>query len=341
MATWSLEQARSRQQQDIKLIQQLALLYEKQKNYPQAAALWQLIRKLSPNHPDVVSKLHHLAAEETIERGQYQVAVDSGGGLRDRAERGDESTTDTTPETESVRSREAALLRKKIAKEPQRREHYLALAALYRAAGDLASARKVLERGLEPTSEASELRAELLDMEIEPLRRELSGIEEQLADDADDADLIAEQVRIEGEINVAELEMYKQRIRWTPNDVRCRYEFGVRLFAANRTEEAIRELQQTREDAKFQWQSLLLLGRCFHARKNARLAIRNLQSALEKMPATEVSGRKEALYLLASLHADLSDLKAAVEYGSELADIDYTFRDIGQLLDTWQTTRPA
>jgi tetratricopeptide (TPR) repeat protein len=345
MATWSLEQARSRQPKNLKLLERLAHLYEEQSNFQQATALWQQVQKVSPNHIEAASRLHHLAAQETIQRGRYQHAVRTGESVRkekeEEPERGSDTVVPPSDPLDAPRAQDAAALRKKIEKDPRRREPYLALAALYRAAGDLKTARAVLESGLEPTGEAFELRAEWIDLEIEPFRRQLADIEVKLEAEPDDTELIEKRAHLRKEINARELDLFQLRIQRGPPDPRNRYELGVRLLRAGRVEEAIRELQQSREDPRQRWRSLMFLGHCYRVRGTAQQAIRHFREALDEMPSTEVQARKEALFLLASLHADAGDLTSAVEFGTELAGIDNGFRDIGRLLDSWEATRSA
>lgn len=336
-ATWSLEQARSRQPQKVEVIEQLALLYEKQKNYEQASGLWRLIARIAPDHPDVASKLHHLAASETIQRGRYQQTLASGESLRTQRDDAEVSPDSGWAEAaeEHPRAREAEVLRQKVFREPQRKEHHLQLAALYRAIGDVKTATIVLQRGLEATNQAFELQAELEDLEIEPFRKLLAETEEALRESPSNQELRRRRAHLRKEINSRELALFEGWTQHAPREMRYQYELGVRLLRAGRTDDAIRALQQSREDARQRWQSLLFLGHCFRARNNPQLAIANFRDALKQMPASEMTGRKEALFLLANLLAESGDLHAAIEQGNELANLDFTFRDIGNLLDTW------
>ena len=111
---------------------------------------------------------------------------------------------------------------------------------------------------------------------------------------------------------------------------------GVRLLRAGQTDEAIRELQTARADLHYQWRSLYYLGFCFKGRNNWRLAQRNFEEALQGLPAGEESARKEILFQLAQGAADSGDLAKAVDLAHELANLDFSFRDIGRLLDEWQ-----
>lgn len=341
VAAWAIEQVRAQQPENVALLEQLAHLYEKQELFAKAKACWEQIRKLEPDHPGAPGKLAELAAGETIQRGRYHQVVANRESARNVVE---EPTTpmpcELTPLEEPDRPRDAAAnLRRKIAKDPRRREHYLALAALYRAAGDLAAATAILEQGLEPTGAAPELRVELLAHQIEPFRQQLADVTARLEAEPGNQELLDLRAHLRKEINSRELDLFQLRAERTPHDLRNRYELGVRLLRAGRVEEAIVELRQSQVDDRQRWQSLLFLGHCFKAKGNGPQAIRHFQAALVAMPPEEMTGRKEALYLLACLHAEAGDLGSAIRVGGELKDLDSTFRDIRQLLGTWRGAR--
>lgn len=335
VAAWSIESARTHAPKDVALIRRLAHLYEKLERYEQAAALWQVVLKRVPDDAEAASQLHHLAAHETIQRGRYVETLVGGESARSQ-------TTETLPEPgidvseDHPRAVESATLRQKIAREPQRRENYLRLAALYRELGDARTARIVLERGLEATGEAFELRAAVIDLDIDPYRALLAETEAALEKDPDDADLARQRARLRKEINNRELDLYKKWAKYAPNDAAHRYELGVRFLRAGRADDAIRELQQSRDDARFRWRSLFFLGQCHRARNDPAEAIRHFEATLTQMPPGETDRRKEVLYLLATLYAAAGDRAKAVGHGSTLVAIDATFRDVAALLERWR-----
>jgi len=96
-------------------------------------------------------------------------------------------------------------------------------------------------------------------------------------------------------------------------------------------------LQQARREPRLLWKAALQLGLCFRKRNNWRLAQRNFEEALAAVPPTEEEGRKELLYQLATGSAESGELQKAVDLGHDLANIDFGFRDIGKLLDEWQS----
>ena len=233
-------------------------------------------------------------------------------------------------------AREAAPLRARILATPADPDPYMQLAVWYRRANELDQAREVLELGLVPTGHRPELTFELADLEIEPFRRNLAVTEAKLRTDSRNEELRKIRIRLLKEINTRELELHRQKSDRYPAELAHRFELGVRLLRANQIDEAIHALQISRNDARFLWRSLLYLGYCFKSRDNWRLARRNFEECLQNIPVGEDSARKEVLFQLAQGNAESGDLAAAVDMASELANLDFTYRGIGKLLDGWQ-----
>ena len=232
---------------------------------------------------------------------------------------------------------EVTRLRARIDADPTNANAYLQLAGLYRRAGQLEEARTLLQQGLGPTGNNFDITLELADVEIEPFRRNLAHAEEKLRSHPHDDEVRKVRVRLLKEINTRELDLHRRKADRFPTEMVHRYELGVRLLRAGQVDEAIRELQAARSDPRHHWRSLLYLGYCFKSRNNWRLAKRNFEEALQGVPPNEEATRKEILFQLAHGSADDGDLAGAIDLGHELANLDFTYRDIGQLLDEWQT----
>jgi tetratricopeptide (TPR) repeat protein len=371
LAIWTLEQARQKNPRDFTLNRTLARLYEKRGNFTQAIALWELVRRAQPTDPEAMTKAKDLAANETIARGQYEAAVAGQGPVPrtgsdpnlprvppapaevaavtrrqtppppTRAPSPKEpapTLKDPAPPPSGDRhSVEITRLRMKIEADPTNANAQLQLAALYRRAGQIDQARSLLQEALGPTGHDFELTVELADLEIEPFRRNLAIAEEKQRLNPNDEEIRRVRVRLMKEINTRELELHRRKADRYPTEMAHRFELGVRLLRAGQTDEAIRELQAARSDPRHFWRSLLYLGYCFKNRNNWRLARRNFEEALQNLPPSEEATRKEILFLLAQGAAEAGELAVAVDMGSELANLDFTYRDIGRLLDEWQT----
>ncbi len=344
MAIWCLEQARHKKVDDVTVNRALAMLLEKRGNFTQAMALWLQIRKAKPKDEEAEKKLKDLAVHDTIQRGKYEGALNDGGpspaNPGARSEGGpEESAPDAEQDMEAPASRvarEAAPLRKRIKAEPTALDGYLILAKLYRRAQEFDNAHQVLQEGLGPTGNAFALRLELTDLEIEPFRKNLAVTEKKLEEQPEDDKLRQMRIRLRKEINTRELEYHRLKADRHPAELAHHLEIGIRLLRAGLVDEAIQELQAARSDPRVRWQVVYYLGHCFKARNNWRLAQRNFEEALQTITTGDQGKRKELLFVLAEGYALNGDLARAIDLGTELANEDFAFRDIGRLLDEWQ-----
>jgi tetratricopeptide (TPR) repeat protein len=365
LAVWTLEQARHKNPRDATVNRFLARLYEKRGNFAQAIALWELVRRVDPTDVEAQGKSKDLAANETIARGNYD-----GAAARNEAAPAAEEGTATrarvqTPRTGEVKAaprsgevkpargkqptplpevppaergvREATQARARIESDPTNPNGYLQLAALLRRNGQIDQAREALQEGLGPTGNAFEIAVELADLEIDAFRRDLALTEEKQRTAPKDDDLRQIRIGLMREINSRELDLYRRKADRYPTEMAHRFELGVRLLRAGQVDEAIRELQAARSDPRQHWRSLLYLAYCFKTRNNWRLAKRNFEECLQNLPSSEAVTRKEVLFQLAQGSAEAGELSAAIELAHELANLDFAFKDIGRLLDEWQT----
>jgi tetratricopeptide (TPR) repeat protein len=351
LAIWNLEQARHKSAKDVVLNRSLARLYEKRGNFSQATALWDLIRKVKPDDGEAMRKVKDLAASETIARGNYAEALSGekpadgapmptgrkSGEVRAPVNKQPQADSDAAPAGTDRVTRSAAPIRAKLDKDPTNPRLYLQLAGIYREFDELEKARDVLVEGLSATGNAFEVALELADLDIEPFRLNLTLTEEKLKTAPEDPELRKIRARLRKEINTRELEVCRQKAERYPTDLGHRLEVGVRLLRGGQTEEAVRELQAARGSPRHKWQALLYLGHAFKALNNWRLAQRNYEEALEGLPKSESETRKELLFSLAQGAAESGDLAKAMDIGNELANEDFSYRDIGKLVTQWQT----
>lgn len=362
LGVWTLDQAREKDPADPVVNRALARLYEKRGNFVQAIALWELVRKKNPRDPEAQHKAKDLAASDTIARTQKARAESevrasaappastAAPPPAPKAGKPAEPAAAKPPEQEAMPAtvgslrappadrfaQETTTLRKRIESDPTNANAYLHLAGVYRRAGQIEQARELLEEALGPTGNDFDIQMELAELELEPFRQNLLATEQKLRASPQDEELRKLRARFRKEINTRELEMFRRRVDRYPTDKAARFELGVRLLRADQTDAAIRELQVVRSDPRFQWRSLLYLGHCFKQRNNWRLAQRNFEEALTHLPAGEDKTRKELLFQLAKGAAENNELSKAVDLGTELANLDFSFHDIGRLLDEWQ-----
>ncbi|HWG42370.1 MAG TPA: serine/threonine-protein kinase [Gemmataceae bacterium] len=72
LASWMLEELRRQDPRYLPAHRALAILYEKQRQYSDAIAVWELVRKVAPHDAEAARKINDLAASDTIARGNYR-----------------------------------------------------------------------------------------------------------------------------------------------------------------------------------------------------------------------------------------------------------------------------
>jgi tetratricopeptide (TPR) repeat protein len=342
-ALWTLEQIRPTHPKNPKVNRPLARLYEQRGNFNQAIALWELVRKADPNDLEAQRKGKDLAASATIAKGRYEDAVNGDApSPANAAETSTEqpalgATEKAPPPKEDRYPREIAAQMEKIKQNPKNANGYLALANIYRKAEQFDKAKKILEDGLGPTGNSFEIVQEMLDLDIEPFRRDLGITEEKLRKDPRDAGLQEIRAKLVKEINTRELEFYRNRSDRFPTDTAARFEMGTRLLRAGQIDEAIKELQTVRNDPRHHGKAHFYLGMCFKTRNNWKLAQRNFEEALQHLGDGDGFLRKETMFVLATGYADSGELDRAIELGCDLANLDYNYKNIGALIEEWQS----
>jgi tetratricopeptide (TPR) repeat protein len=338
VAIWFLEQARQKNPKDSKVNRALARLYERRGNFGQAIVLWELVRKAHPHDAEARDKAKDLAASDTIARGGYEAVVGSPGAEGEAAPRKERPGLKPVAGTAAMSrtDQEAAAVWARIEKDPTQPNGYLQLAGIYRKAGQLEQAKTALEKGLGPTGNHFDLASELAELEIEPFRRNLALVEAKLNASPGNEEHRLLRIRLLKEINTRELDLFRQKSERFPTHKGYRFEHGLRLLRAGQVDEAIQELQAVRSDPRYQWRALLYLGHSFKGRNNWKLAERNFEEALRALPPSEEAARKDLLFQLAQGNAEAGELNRAVEFGLELANLDFGYNNIGRLLDEWQ-----
>ncbi|MCL2330062.1 MAG: tetratricopeptide repeat protein [Phycisphaerae bacterium] len=132
-----------------------------------------------------------------------------------------------------------------------------------------------------------------------------------------------------------ELQVFRDRIKNYPTDMRLRYEYGRRLFEAGNYDEAIPYLQDARADRKVRYHCSLYVGRCFYKKNYYAQAIDTFREALGtyEMPDDDL-GKQLNYWLGRSLEADSRTEEALKIYG-QLIQWDYNYRkgDVRERID--------
>ena len=163
-------------------------------------------------------------------------------------------------------------------------------------------------------------------------RRQAALAEQHYAEDASEESK-AEVAKYRRQANQIELEVYAARSERDPGNLRLKYELGCRLKKAGKPKEAINSLQAARGDSKRLPQVLVELGECFQKIEQYKLALSHYEQAVDACDDAHAEVRKLALYRAGVLATGLRELDVAERRLTELAGVDYGYRDVADRLD--------
>ena len=227
----------------------------------------------------------------------------------------------------------ATELRMAIVERPTEIDAYLELADLLERDATVEEAEAMLTKAMSASGGDLKVREHIEDRQLRWARQKVLVAEKRLAAEDTPANrgtlerLRSAQVKQEVEVFSARCARYPENLAW-------RYELGLRLKAAGNFGEAIKQFQEVLQEPRRKGVVSLELGECFQKIKQYQLALRNYVVAVESLTGDrEVEQRKRALYRAGVLASGLEDTDTARKYLSELAGLDYGYRDVAQRLD--------
>jgi len=291
--------------------------------YDQAIAMWHKVEQLRPNDPDASRNIANLAVEKTIAGGGYDEGT--GESRRKVEAAGGEIARGGEPLSKKER------LEVEIKRQPKNLPLYYELAEIYVREEDYAKAEDLLKRAFDATQDVA-AKEKLEDVQLRRLRVELGKVEVEYRAKPDE--------RNQQKLNAArkalwakELEVYKDRVERFPNNQAFRFELGVRYQLNGLYEDAIKQYQAAQSDPRRKGLCLLNLGQCFEKIGQHRLAMKHYEQAVQEIADRDSDNKKRALYSAAVLAYRLRAFQQAEQFASALAAMDYSYKNIGQLLD--------
>ena len=138
-------------------------------------------------------------------------------------------------------------------------------------------------------------------------------------DDKQQARLSAKElIQLEGDV-------YRERVKQYPTDLRMKYRLGRALFAAHEFDEAIPVLQQAQGDPRSRLQARVLMGRAFFENGSFGQAREVLRETLDEHETPADDTGKELLFWLARACEENQEHEAASDYYGKLLRLDYNY----------------
>jgi len=320
---------------------QAALALERMGQFDQSIACWGRVDQAKPQDEEARRAIARLSVEKTIFEGGYDANLLTGN--QEQGEHANLSIAQlskgatSVDEAESLAAEEDLSPEKRVVAairtDPTNLENYLQLADICLRENRFIDAEAVLGRGLSVSGGGDmRFRARLEDVELRRAKNQTTVAEQRYQQNptAEAEQLIA---KLREQANQVELEIYAARAQREPNNARLQYEMGLRLKRAGKIKDAIPALQAARTDSKRKPAILVELGECFQKIEQYKLALSNYEQASEACRESDSETRCLALYRAGVLATGMKEFDRAERHLTELAGLDYGYRDVSERLD--------
>lgn len=284
-------------------------------SYDNAIACWDRVLKIDPNDLEAGKKISDLMLEKTINKVKEKPRSEK---VEEEHEEGEKLSFEDQCE-------------KRLRKNDKDRDAYSDLIDHFFQKGNYRKAEDACKRALRAFPDDARYSPLLLEIQKNRASSELNKLAEQYKKSPSDA-IKAKYIEQKKIYDQKTYDYLQYRLKQSPNESALHWELGVFLMQHSHVKEAIGELQKAKIDEGLAGQCLLALAKCFQQIKQYSLAQNHYEEAVRKLDPNSPE-MKEALYYGARLALGLNNVEKADEFANRLAAIDFSYKDVGGLLD--------
>jgi tetratricopeptide (TPR) repeat protein len=168
---------------------------------------------------------------------------------------------------------------------------------------------------------------------ISKLRGQIRPLTESLRRQPNDPALQKQLGQLGHQLDEVELEHFNKCQQNYPTDLKFKYEYGRCLVKAQQFDQAIPMFQESQKDPRLKVASMDKMGLCFLLKGWIDDAIDIFQAAIENCINRDGAIAKDIRYNLARAYEENGDGPRALEIYRKLAQVDFSYKDIGQRID--------
>ncbi|MDR1923267.1 MAG: tetratricopeptide repeat protein [Planctomycetaceae bacterium] len=286
------------------------------------------VLKARPNDMEAERLQKDITIEKTIHKGKY--ATGDSSKVRDTAA----NMKSGIAENEDAMGRPLTYIEqveRRIKKNPNDLANYIDLAQHFYQAANYEKSEEYYKQAVEISKQDPEMIERLLDAQKQKLHTQVLKLKDEFAKNKTE-ETKNEFYKQKEELDKKNLELAIHRIKCHPNHAGYHFEYGILLQKQGNFKEAIAEFQNAKADSSRKGECLLAIGQCFQQIKQYKLAMEHYQESVELLSDAD-ENKKRGLYLVAKLAFAMEDYAKAEEYGHRLAAVDFSYKDLGELLD--------
>ena len=321
-----LDSQRVADKPDLRVLKTIAETYDSLEEYTLAIRACEMALTIAPDDGALQNALKQLAAKHTIQAGKYDQEGEFTRSVKDLGRQQDLIQQDAMVQQESYLKAEAERAVKAYEHEPTEFGKIVAAAKALTAIEDETyenQAIEILAKAHRDTG-AYQFKMQIGDIRIRQENRRYRDLAE-----TGDKGAAAQQLQ---RVLAFELDEFTERAENYPTNLVIKYELGRRQLLAGNYDDAIGSFQQAQRDPKRHLQALNYLGQTFAKKGWLQEAADTYKRALAA-DLTE-SRTKEIRYCYGDVLEKMGELKAAQDEFSEVAQIDFSYRDVRDRLES-------
>jgi tetratricopeptide (TPR) repeat protein len=299
-----------------------AKMLERLGQFDEAILCWNKVAQLKPSDFDAQKMISNLSVKRTIKKSGME-DTETAGDLARKTAAEDRPSANLTPQQK---------LEKAIARAPEERSNYLDLADLLIQEEKYGEAEKVIEKVVQLSGGDMAMIERLEDVRLRRGRQTV-GTAERLYEQSKTEDSLKTFRQVQSDVTRAEMDIYRARCDRYPANLSYKFELALRLKKFGQINEAIQLFQAARGDGKRRATVHLELGECFQHLKQYKLAMSNYEQAVQDFGSADSEPKRLAMYRAGRLSLATKDLETAEKYLTEVASLDFGYKDVAALLD--------
>lgn len=175
------------------------------------------------------------------------------------------------------------------------------------------------------------------DLGVKETEREISALEETVANNAGDSMASAEKQAALAAAKKRRAEMLideaRKRMERNPTDLQFRFELGENLMNAGHFREALPELQRARQNPNARLRAMNALGRCYRELSMFDLAAKQLEEAAREIGTMDAT-KKEIVYNLGLVYEQMGDREKSLGCMKQIYEADYGYKDVATRVES-------
>ena len=334
MAAFALETICQGQPNPKKHLHMLANHYIKHDQFAQAADAYRRILAIDRTDPIAMRGEKDCSARASMKQGNWEGKGDFRTKMKNAGATAALESADKVGLTGAELEARLAQLSEQYAADNTNLQVVRDIASCYEQMEDYANAYSFYAYAFQLGGSADvSINDKAMEMHEKAMEAELAYYEQVLAADPNNEEAKTALANRKKEIAEAVVADAKARVEANPTDAQLQFKYGQALFDAEHFSEAIPALQRARTNPNLRIKAMLMLGKCYHAKKMLDMAIRQLEEANNELQVMDET-KKELHYMIGLLCDEAGNKEKALENFKVIYEVDYGYKDVATRVES-------